>query len=72
MVKMSSRHALGIYAIHWFVIKIIFSIIDRTSWRDYLQHSLGVTIILISIITWLLSLLISTIASKNIFLKQVF
>jgi surface polysaccharide O-acyltransferase-like enzyme len=72
IIEISSRHALGIYAVHWFVIRVVFYTIDRASWKVYLNYSLGITIILISIITWLLSLLISTIASKNHFLKQVF
>lgn len=72
IIEISSRHALGIYAVHWFVVRVVFYIIDRASWKVYLQNSLGITIILISIITWLSSLLISTVASKNKFLKQVF
>jgi surface polysaccharide O-acyltransferase-like enzyme len=71
IIEISSRYALGIYAIHWFFVRLIFYVIDRTSLKESLHHFLWIAIIAISIFVWISSLLASLIMSKNSFLKQV-
>lgn len=72
IVEISSRHALGIYAIHYFFVKLIFYAIDRSTWQQQSHNFILILIILISISVWLLSLLVSISASKNNFLRRVF
>lgn len=71
IVKISSKHALGIYAIHYFFVRAIFYVLDRTSWQSSLNHYLWLVIIAISILVWILSLLTAIVAAKNNLLKQV-
>lgn len=72
IVEISSRHALGIYAIHYFFVKLIFYAVDRSTWQQQSHNFIWILIIVISISVWLLSLLVSIAASKNNFLRRVF
>ncbi len=71
IVKISSRYSLGIYAIHLFIMKLTLMSIDRIGWQQYLSKALFVAIPIISTIVWILSLLVSIVASRNNFFKQV-
>jgi surface polysaccharide O-acyltransferase-like enzyme len=71
IVKISSRYSLGIYAMHLFMMKLTLMSIDRIGLQQYLSKSLFIAIPIISTIVWILSLLVSIVASKNNFFKRV-
>jgi surface polysaccharide O-acyltransferase-like enzyme len=72
IVEISSRHALGIYAIHYFFIKLISYAINLTNWQQQSHDFLWLSIFPISIFVWLLSVSISIVASKNVLLNRMF
>ncbi len=71
IVELSSRYALGIYAVHYFFVRLVFSAIDRLGWQLYMFDFLYIAIPTISIIVWGLSLSVSMMAGNSRIFKQV-